>query len=313
MMRERGRQLEQQGLELCQRYESTGQPDHLVRGIALLIDAMKHAEGTGQQVIICGNLGTALSRYFELTSSDAALDDSITLLSAAVTSGLLGGEDLMAWTHGLRHSLRVRYDKAGKPADLDAAITLAGPLRGLPASFRPPPDIWPAWLSESAEDREARARLRLRPDDAAEAPRDAPPRHRRSRGAAPRGHRRLSRGLSRPCRPAVQSGCGANVAGRHRRFLRAPGAGGGRFRGSAGSAPGCSTAGTRDASVCVPHPRQSVPGAPRAAAAHRGPGAARRGGRGGPAQLPAGRHRRAGGSDEGAAARRPRHARVWRH
>lgn len=173
MMRERGRQLAQQGLELCQRYESTGQPDHLVRGIALLSDAMAHADGTGQQVIICGNLGTALSRYFELTSSDAALDDSITLLSAAVTSGLLGGEDLMAWTHGLRHSLRVRYDKAGKPADLDAAITLAGQLRGLPASFRPPPDIWPAWLSESAEDREERARLRLRPDDAAEAPRDA--------------------------------------------------------------------------------------------------------------------------------------------
>src|SRR5580692_8508370 len=173
MMRERGRQLEQQGLELCRRYESTGQPDHLVRGIALLIDAMKHADGTGQQVIICGNLGTALSRYFELTSSDAALDDSIALLSAAVTSGLLGAEDLMVWTHGLRHSLRVRYDKAGKPADLDAAITLAGQLRGLPASFRPPPDIWPAWLSESAEDREGRARLRLRPDDAAEAPRDA--------------------------------------------------------------------------------------------------------------------------------------------
>jgi hypothetical protein len=115
MMRERGRQLEQQGLELCRRYESTGQPDHLVRGIALLIDAMKHADGTGQQVIICGNLGTALSRYFELTSSDAALDDSITLLSAAVTSGLLGGEDLMAWTHGLRHSLRDGTARPGSP------------------------------------------------------------------------------------------------------------------------------------------------------------------------------------------------------
>jgi hypothetical protein len=126
MMRERGRQLEQQGLELCQRYESTGQPDHLVRGIALLIDAMKHADGTGQQVIICGNLGTALSRYFELTSSDAALDDSITLLSAAVTSGLLGGEDLMAWTHGLRHSLRARSEFPAR-ASLWAGYAHFGP------------------------------------------------------------------------------------------------------------------------------------------------------------------------------------------
>jgi len=172
-MRERGRRLEQQGLELFQRYESTGQPDHLVRGIALLSDALRHAKGTGQQVIICGNLGTALSRYYELTNSDAALNDSITLLSAAITSGLLDGEDLMPWTHALAHSLRARYDKAGDRADIDAAITVAERLRGLPPWYRPPPGTWAAWTSESADDREERVRLRLAPADGSGAPRDA--------------------------------------------------------------------------------------------------------------------------------------------
>jgi CHAT domain len=172
MMRERGRQLEQQGLRLCQRYDSSGQPDHLIRGITLLHEALAHADGTGQQAIIWGNLGTALSRYFELTNSDAALNDSIALLSAAITSGVLGGEDLMGWTHALRHSLRARFDKTGERTDIDAAIMLSEQLRSLPAWFRPPPDIWASWLSESAEDREERARRPL-PAGAAEVPREA--------------------------------------------------------------------------------------------------------------------------------------------
>ena len=171
-MRERGRRLAQQGLERCERYERTGQASDLARGIALLRDALTHAD-TGQQVVICGNLGTALWRYFELTSSDAALDESIALRSAAIASGLLGADDLVPWMHDLRHSLRARYDKAGEPADIDLAIMLAEQLRGLPSWCRPPPGIWAAWMSECADDREERVRLRLPPDGGIQVPQDA--------------------------------------------------------------------------------------------------------------------------------------------
>ncbi len=161
MARERGRRLAQQGLELCERYELTGRPDHLVKGIALLRDALADAGDRGQQAVICGNLGTAMWRYFELTGSDAALDESVALRVAAIASGLLGAGDLVSWMHDLRHGLRARYDRAGGHADIDAAIMLAEQLRALPPWYRPPPGRWAAWMSECADDREERVRLRL--------------------------------------------------------------------------------------------------------------------------------------------------------
>ncbi len=160
-MRERSQRLFEQGLQLCQRYERTGRPGHLVRGIELLRDALAHAGNAGPQAVICGNLGTALWRYFELTGSDAALNESIALRAAAITSGMLDADDLVNWMHDLRHSIRARYDRAGDRADLDAAIMVAGQLRGLPPRLRPPAGIWAAWMSDCADDREELAQLRL--------------------------------------------------------------------------------------------------------------------------------------------------------
>jgi hypothetical protein len=172
-MRERGQRLAQQGLELCERYELSGRPDHLISGISLLREALAHAADNGQQAVIRGNLGTAEWRYFELTGSDAALNESIALRSAAIASGLLGAGDLVSWMHDLRHSLRARYDRAGGRADIDAAIMVGEQLRGLPPAYRPPSGIWPAWMSEWADDREERVRLRLMPAGGAGVPQDA--------------------------------------------------------------------------------------------------------------------------------------------
>ncbi len=166
----RGWQLAQQGLQHCQRYEVTGQPADLARGIGLLREGVAATSDPGEQALILGNLGTALWRHYELAGDGAVLEESIAARTAACSSGLLGPEDFVKWTHDLRSGLRARYDRSGRTADLDAAIQVAEQIRGLPPWFWPPPQLWAAWLSEYATDRQDRAQLRAAADGASAAP-----------------------------------------------------------------------------------------------------------------------------------------------
>jgi tetratricopeptide (TPR) repeat protein len=162
----RGWQLAQQGLQHCQRYEVTGRPADLARGIGLLREGVAATSDPGEQALILGNLGTALWRHYELARDGAVLEESIAARTAACSSGLLGPEDFVKWTHDLRQGLRARYDRSGHDADLDAAIIVAGHLRGLPGWLHPPAGLWAAWLSEYATDLEDRAQLRAAADGA---------------------------------------------------------------------------------------------------------------------------------------------------
>jgi hypothetical protein len=162
----RGWQLAQQGLRYCQRYEVTGQPADLSRGIGLLREGVAATSDPGEQALISGNLGTALWRQYELAGDGAALEESIAARTAACSSGLLGPEDFVKWTHDLRQGLRARYDRSGRDADLDAAILVADHLRGLPDWLHPPAHLWAAWLSEYATDLQDRAQLRAAADGA---------------------------------------------------------------------------------------------------------------------------------------------------
>jgi hypothetical protein len=162
----RGWQLAQQGLQYCQRYEVTGQPADLARGIGLLREGVAATSDPGEQALILGNLGTALWRHYELAGDGAVLEESIAARTAALDSGLLGAEDFVKWTHDLRQGLRARYDRSGREADLDAAILVADYLRRLPDGLRPPAGLWAAWLSEYATDLEDRAQLRAAADGA---------------------------------------------------------------------------------------------------------------------------------------------------
>jgi tetratricopeptide (TPR) repeat protein len=155
-----GWRLAQQGLRYCERYEVTGQPADLAQGIGLLREGLAASSDPGEQALILGNLGTALWRHYELAGDGAALDESVAARTAALSSGLLGPEDFVKWTHDLRQGLRARYDRSGRGPDLDAAIMVAGQVRGLPPWLRTPSDRWAGWLSEYATDLEDRAQLR---------------------------------------------------------------------------------------------------------------------------------------------------------
>ncbi len=162
----RGWASAQQGLQCRQRYESTGQPAELARGIGLLQAGLAATSDPGERALILGNLGTALWRHFELTGEDAVLDESIAARTRALSSGRLGPEDFVKWTHDLRDGLRARYDRSNRPADLDAAILVGQRVRELPPWFYPPAGLWAGWLSEYATDLEDRAQLRVVADGA---------------------------------------------------------------------------------------------------------------------------------------------------
>ena len=66
------------------------------------------------------------------------LDESIAARTAALSSGRLGAEDFVTWTHDLRQGLRARYDRGNRLADLDAAILVGQQVRELPLWFFPP-------------------------------------------------------------------------------------------------------------------------------------------------------------------------------
>jgi hypothetical protein len=149
----------QQGLARCQKFERSGRIDHLTNGILLLREAAFMASDRGEAAIISGNLGTALSRFHELTGMRQALDESIEMSRSALASEYLGLDDVTGWTHGLRRALRTRYDLAGNPADLEEAIAVGALLRRLPSRGRPPA-TWAAWLSECADDLRQRAESR---------------------------------------------------------------------------------------------------------------------------------------------------------
>jgi len=166
----RGWRLAQQGLQYCQRYEVTGQPADLARGIGLLREGVAATSDPGEQALILGNLGTALWRHYELAGDGAVLEESIAARTAALNSGLLGPEDFVKWTHDLREGLRARYNLSGRDADLDAAILVAAHLRGLPDWLHPPAGLWAAWLSEYATDLQDRAQLRAVADGAGAVP-----------------------------------------------------------------------------------------------------------------------------------------------
>ena len=199
----RGWRLAQQGLRLCQQYEVTGRPADLARGIGLLRAGLSASSDPGERALILGNLGTALWRHFELTGESAVLDESIAARTAALSSGLLGPEDFVKWTHDLRHGLRARYGQTGRAADLDAAIIVGEQVRGLPPWFRPPPDMWAGWLSEYATDLEDRAQLRAAADGAARAADGAAP---TADGAAP-----TADGVARPRSATPMPRCGCAV------------------------------------------------------------------------------------------------------
>ena len=162
----RGWASAQQGLQCCQRFETTGNPADLARGIGLLQAGLAASSDPGEQALILGNLGTALWRHFELTGAGAVLDESIRARTMALSSGRLGAEDFVKWTHDLRDGLRARYDRSNRPADLDAAILVGQQVRELPPWSRPPAGLWAGWLSEYAADLEDRAQLRVPADGA---------------------------------------------------------------------------------------------------------------------------------------------------
>jgi tetratricopeptide (TPR) repeat protein len=162
----RGWASAQQGLQGCQRYETTGNPADLARGIGLLQAGLAASSDPGEQALILGNLGTALWRHFELTGEGAVLDESIRARTLALSSGRLGPEDFVKWTHDLRDGLRARYDRSNRPADLDAAILVGRQVRELPPWFYPPAGLWVGWLTEYAADLEDRAQLRVPADGA---------------------------------------------------------------------------------------------------------------------------------------------------
>jgi hypothetical protein len=156
MPRHRGFRLAQDGLALCGRYERTGRAEYLASGLGMLREALGQITDPAEKAVVSGNMGTALWRHHELTGDRAALDQSIALRLAALTSRLLGPQDATHWTYGLRRGFRARYDLTGSRADLDAAIGLGDVLRGL-RSAAGQPDIWVAWMSECADDLQERA------------------------------------------------------------------------------------------------------------------------------------------------------------
>ena len=201
----------QQGLQFCQRYETTGQPADLARGIGLLQAGLATSSDPGEQALILGNLGTALWQHFELTGEGAVLDESIKARTVALSSGRLGPEDFVKWTHDLRQGLRARYDRSNRPADLDAAILVGQQVRELPPWFYPPAGLWVGWLSEYAADLEDRAQLRVPADGAS-----ADPAALDDIETAVRLHREaisIAPALSRPARAALQPGQRADPAG----------------------------------------------------------------------------------------------------
>ena len=215
----RGWRSAQQGLQLCQRYEVTGRPDDLAQGIGLLHGGLAKTSDPGERALILGNLGTALWRHFELTGDGAVLDESIAVRTAALSSGLLGPEDFVKWTHDLRHGLRARYDRTGRGADLDAAIIVAEQVRELPPWFRPPAEMWAGWLSDYAADLEERAQLRAPSDGAS-----ADPAARGDIDAAVRLRREVMRiaPAGYPDRPGLRSSLGQALT--LRAVLAGPGA-----------------------------------------------------------------------------------------
>jgi hypothetical protein len=112
-----------------------GQRADLARRIGLLQAGLAATSDPGERALILGNLGTALWRHFDLTGEGAVLDESIAARTRALSSGRLGPEDLMKWTHDLRDGLRARYDRSNQPADLDAALLVGQQVRGLPPWF----------------------------------------------------------------------------------------------------------------------------------------------------------------------------------
>jgi hypothetical protein len=159
MRRPKASQAAQKGLELCKRYEESGQARDLAGGIKLLRASLARPGAPGELGSVLGNLATALWSRFEDTRDRDALDESIAMHSAAISGDWLGAEDRFYWMHDLARALRVRYDESRDSADLDTAITLGQASKAV--SYRPPAGIWTARMSERAGDLEERARLRL--------------------------------------------------------------------------------------------------------------------------------------------------------
>jgi hypothetical protein len=95
------RRAAEKGLKLCRRHETSGRPADLAAGIRLLRSALACPGTPAELASVQGNLGAALWKRFEGTQDRAALDESIALRSAAISSGALGVATRSRWTHDL--------------------------------------------------------------------------------------------------------------------------------------------------------------------------------------------------------------------